>query len=228
MKNNLAPWHFGMKYAGQTTEWLSTDTEENYQKLLLHYNANLFNKINSKRKDLKKLGNNTIISIVPFTQKVISFIKTLPEDLLIYIPERKGFRVLAKELSENGIRVKTQKIIPGTFTNPATSYFMEENQILFLNNEYHQKIIKEHRKAGGTSYSLALLSKPDKDTLSYNHRSVKSLLVFFYLFLLIKKNYPFTFKQYAAKITKEELLFAKLLKENLPAFMLYKLKINEN
>jgi hypothetical protein len=32
--SNKAPWHFGMKYAGQTTEWLPTDTEENYQKLL--------------------------------------------------------------------------------------------------------------------------------------------------------------------------------------------------
>lgn len=31
---NNAPWHFGVKYAGQTVEWLPTDTEENYQKLM--------------------------------------------------------------------------------------------------------------------------------------------------------------------------------------------------
>lgn len=28
------PWHFGMKYAGQTMEWLPTDTEESYRKLI--------------------------------------------------------------------------------------------------------------------------------------------------------------------------------------------------
>lgn len=29
-----APWHFGMKYARQTTSWLPTDTEENFQRLV--------------------------------------------------------------------------------------------------------------------------------------------------------------------------------------------------
>jgi hypothetical protein len=32
--SNKAPWHFGMKYAGQTVEWLPTDTEESYRKLI--------------------------------------------------------------------------------------------------------------------------------------------------------------------------------------------------
>lgn len=32
--SSKAPWHFGMKYAGQTVEWLPTDTEESYQKLI--------------------------------------------------------------------------------------------------------------------------------------------------------------------------------------------------
>ena len=29
-----APWHFGMKYAGQTLKWLPTDTEESFQRLI--------------------------------------------------------------------------------------------------------------------------------------------------------------------------------------------------
>ena len=29
-----APWHFGMKYAGQTLKWLPTDTEESFQRLV--------------------------------------------------------------------------------------------------------------------------------------------------------------------------------------------------
>jgi hypothetical protein len=33
MKNNLAPWHFGMRYAGQTLDWLPTDTKENYDRM---------------------------------------------------------------------------------------------------------------------------------------------------------------------------------------------------
>lgn len=32
--SNKAPWHFGMKYAGQILEWLPTDTEESYRKLI--------------------------------------------------------------------------------------------------------------------------------------------------------------------------------------------------
>ena len=32
--SSKAPWHFGMKYAGQTVEWLPTDTEESYRKLI--------------------------------------------------------------------------------------------------------------------------------------------------------------------------------------------------
>lgn len=31
---NNAPWHFGLRYAGQTLDWLPTDTEENFQKLM--------------------------------------------------------------------------------------------------------------------------------------------------------------------------------------------------
>jgi len=32
--NNIkSPWHFGMKYAGQTLDWLPTDTEESFQQL---------------------------------------------------------------------------------------------------------------------------------------------------------------------------------------------------
>ena len=31
-----APWHFGMRYAGQTLSWLPTDTEENFQQLMQH------------------------------------------------------------------------------------------------------------------------------------------------------------------------------------------------
>jgi hypothetical protein len=30
----VAPWHFGLKYAGHTYEWLPTDTEENFQRLM--------------------------------------------------------------------------------------------------------------------------------------------------------------------------------------------------
>lgn len=30
----IAPWHFGLKYAGQAYEWLPTDTEENFQRLM--------------------------------------------------------------------------------------------------------------------------------------------------------------------------------------------------
>ena len=30
----VAPWHFGLKYAGQAHEWLPTDTEENFQRLM--------------------------------------------------------------------------------------------------------------------------------------------------------------------------------------------------
>jgi hypothetical protein len=33
MKTN-APWHVGVRYAGQTLDWLPTDTEENFQQLL--------------------------------------------------------------------------------------------------------------------------------------------------------------------------------------------------
>ena len=29
-----APWHFGTPHAGRTYEWLSTDTEENFQQLM--------------------------------------------------------------------------------------------------------------------------------------------------------------------------------------------------
>lgn len=29
-----APWHFGMKYAGQHIEWIPTDTEESYHKMM--------------------------------------------------------------------------------------------------------------------------------------------------------------------------------------------------
>jgi lysophospholipase L1-like esterase len=32
MTNNQPPWHFGIKYAGQTVQWLQTDSEENFQK----------------------------------------------------------------------------------------------------------------------------------------------------------------------------------------------------
>ena len=30
----VAPWHFGLKYAGQAYEWLPTDTEETFQRLM--------------------------------------------------------------------------------------------------------------------------------------------------------------------------------------------------
>ena len=29
-----APWHFGMQHAGQTLEWLPTDTKESYLRLI--------------------------------------------------------------------------------------------------------------------------------------------------------------------------------------------------
>ena len=32
--NNTKPWHCGMYYAGQTTEWMPTDTKENFEKLM--------------------------------------------------------------------------------------------------------------------------------------------------------------------------------------------------
>jgi hypothetical protein len=31
---NQPPWHFGMKHAGQTLQWLPSDTEESFQKLV--------------------------------------------------------------------------------------------------------------------------------------------------------------------------------------------------
>ena len=34
MQNKAPPWHFGLKYAGQTLDWLPTDTKENYDKLI--------------------------------------------------------------------------------------------------------------------------------------------------------------------------------------------------
>jgi hypothetical protein len=39
-KDNLKPWHPGMYYAGQTTEWMPTDTKESFDRLVqdpVHY-----------------------------------------------------------------------------------------------------------------------------------------------------------------------------------------------
>lgn len=33
-KNNIKPWHCGIYHAGQTVEWMPTDTRENFEKLI--------------------------------------------------------------------------------------------------------------------------------------------------------------------------------------------------
>jgi len=197
-----------------------------YEKLLLHYNTNVF-KGDFKRRDLAKTGDHSIIEISKFTEKLIFFITSLPEEVLIYIPERKGFRLLSKELDESNTLVRTEKIIPGSFTNPSTDYFLDVKDIFYLNQEYHKNIIKEHRSAGGRPFSLSLPSPNIENNLIYNHRSVKSMLVFFYLFLILKKDYKLSFIDYAAKIKKQEILFMKEGKIKIPSFISLQ-PLNEN
>ena len=194
------------------------------ENLLLHYNANLFPKIKTKKRNIVAVGKNSAITIEVFFNKVYQFITNLPEDILIYMPIRKGFRLLSKELINEGVRVKTQKIIPGSFTNSKTAYFIKDKNILYLNETYHQKIIREHYETGGEPYYLRIMGRGSEKELGnnylyYNHRSVKSHLIFFYLFLVIKRNYSLSFKEYAAKIKKEEILFAKFNKTKIPEFI---------
>lgn len=182
-----------------------------FEKLLLRYNCNLF-KIKSLKNtsliSLSKEKKSAYYEIYSFNEKVVKFINSLPENILVYLPERKGFRRLASYLTQSGIRVKTEKIVPGSFTNPKTSYFMEEESILFLNDKYNKRTIKEYISVGGKAFSLSLpTDHPLNESICYNHRSVKSLIVFFFLFLVLRNKFKGNFKDYVTLLEKENMMF---------------------